>query len=151
MNLNVSTKLFLLFTLVLVLLSGCTSFGGTPFQPTELSSDKALIYVYRPRVVVGGAVSYPIYINNRKVTTLPHTGYYAYLVEPGEVFISAKTLENDAHVKLDAKAGQIYYIKGGTATGQLSGRATLNQVHPDLGAEEIKECAYYQIADELKK
>lgn len=133
------------------MLTGCTTLGGTPFRPVEISSEKALIYVYRPRVIVGGAVSYPIYINNQKVTTLPHTGYYAHLVEPGEVFITAKTLENEAHVKLDAVAGEVYYIKGGTATGHFSGRATLSQVHPTQGAAEIKDCAYYAVADELRK
>lgn len=140
---------FLLSTAVL--LAGCTSIGGKPFVPVDPASDKAVIYIYRPRTFIGGAVSYPIYINNQKVTTLPHTAYYGYLAEPGEVFIAAKTPENEAHVKLDVKAGKEYYIKGGTATGQFSGRATLDQVHPSQGKEEIKNCAYYPVYDELKQ
>jgi hypothetical protein len=36
-------------------------------------------------------------------------------------------------VKLDVKAGEEYYLKGGTATGQFSGRATLDQIHPVPG------------------
>lgn len=140
-----------LLLLIGVLLSGvgCTSLGGQQFTRLESPQDKAVIYIYRPRTFVGGAVSYPIFINNTKVTTLPHTAYYTYLADPGEVFVSAKTPENEAHVKLQAKAGQEYYIKGGTATGVFSGRATLNQVHPKQGAAEIRDCAYYPAHDEL--
>jgi len=148
---NFLTCSLLVLLSVGTLIAGCTAIGGKPFTPVDPTSDKAVIYIYRPRTFVGGAVSYPIYINNQKVTTLPHTGYYGYLAEPGEVFVAAKTPENEAHVKLDVKAGEEYYIKGGTATGQFSGRATLDQVHPSQGREEIKNCAYYPAHDELKK
>ncbi|MCF7939824.1 MAG: DUF2846 domain-containing protein [Spirochaetales bacterium] len=133
---------------LLLLLTGCTAIGGQQFTELTPPSGKAVIYIYRTRTFVGGAVSYPIFINNQKVTTLPHTAYYAFPADPGEVFITAKTPENEAHIKLTVKAGQEYYIKGGTATGVFAGRATLNQVHPDQGSEEIKECAYYPAHDE---
>jgi hypothetical protein len=89
-----SITLSLIFGLLAaVLLAGCTSIGGKPFVPVDPTSDKAVIYIYQPRTFIGGAVSYPIYINNQQMTTLPHTAYYGYLAEPGEIFVAAKTPE----------------------------------------------------------
>ncbi len=145
-----TTFILIIAVSMLTVTVGCTAIGGKKFVKTTPPEGKAVVYVYRPRTFVGGAVVYPIFVNNRKVTTLPHTAYYAYVTDPGEVYVSAKTPENEAHVKLQVKAGHDYYIKGGTATGQFSGRATLDQVHPDQGREEIKDCAYYPAHDELK-
>ena len=142
---------FGLLAVTALFLCSCTSLGGVKYTEPHLPRDKAAIYVYRPSTFVGGAVVYPIFINNKKVTTLPHTAYYAYFADPGSVFVTARTPENEASVKLNVKAGKEYYIKGGTATGHFSGRATLHQVHPEQGAQEIKKCAYYPAHDELKK
>ena len=139
------------FLISALVLTGCASVMGQKFQEASVKQDTARIYIYRPWTMVGGAVSYPVYINGEKIFQLPHTAYYVYYADPGEVFITAKTLENEASVKLRAEAGKTYYIKGGTSLGQFAGRATLAEVHPNTGKKEIVKCKYYPNNDFLNK
>lgn len=136
-------RALLLGLMCLLLLSGCAGVMGEAFKETLTPEGKARIYIYRPWTYVGGAVSYPISIDGKKMFQLPHTAYFVQDVAPGEVFISAKTLENEASIKINAQANKAYYIKGGTEMGNFAGRASLSEVHPSIGEKEIVKCKYY--------
>lgn len=144
-------NLLIVLLVTLLMTAGCAATGGKKYEEARIEPDKAGIYIYRPASKVGGNVIYPVYINGRKVMRLPQTAYYVYYAEPGAVTITARTPENEAVIELDAKAGEIYYVKGGATLGEKTGRATLTKVSPERGAVEIMECKYYRQHDLLRE
>lgn len=151
MNVMGLIRKFFVVCLVAAVLSGCAGVMGEAFKETITPTGKARIYVYRPFAYVGGAVSYPVSINGEKMVRLPHTAYFVQDVAPGEIFVSAKTPENEVSVKINAQANKIYFIKGGTQLGNYAGRATLTEVHPSVGEKEIAKCKYYPQNDYRNK
>lgn len=105
----------------------------------NIPEDAALVYIYRPFKIVGIAVADPIIIGDNEVILLSNDSYYPILVKPGELFIAYRDLvyHRLGHlsitnaVKLEAKAGQTYYIQ---AIGKLM------LVPPDVGEEKVKKC-----------
>lgn len=151
MKLMGSIRNSLLVLLAAIILSGCAGVMGEAYKDSLAPSGLARLYVYRPFAYVGGAVSYPVSINGERMFRLPHTAYFVEDVEPGEIFISAKTMENEATLKINAQANKAYYIKGGTQIGTFTGRATLSEVHPSVGEKEIVKCKYYPQNDFREK
>ena len=142
--------------------SGVTSvptLGSSFKQGEKIPADKAVVYIYRPNPPVsagdwffgsGGAadvgISFDVKTNGKVVTTLVKGGYYAYLTEPGEIEFTACEHnpgffgpKSTFSITLDAKAGQAYYLKGAHGKGG-AGRAHLELVSPEVGAQEIANC-----------
>src|SRR5215469_1566441 len=124
---------------VLLPLSGCATLGPTYSADTTTPKDKATIYVYRESGFVGGAVAYMVRANGIDVSPLPSGGYFIYHAEPGEVEFSAKT-EAQTSVTVDAKAGEVYYVKGTVGVGVFVGHPHLVLVPKEVGAKEITAC-----------
>lgn len=101
-------------------------------------TDKAMVYIYRSSGL-GGLVYYDVKANGKVVTTLYSGTYYPYVTAPGEIEFSAKTEASDS-VTLDAKAGQIYYLKGSVGVGFFVGHPHLTVVPADEAEKEIVDC-----------
>ena len=119
---------------------------GASFQQTgTIPADKAIVYIYRPGGLAGGlAIPFDVKANGKAVTTLVQGGYYAYLAEPGQIEFTAFDTGFMAptsifSITVDAKAGQAYYLKGAHGKG-LGGRAHLESVSSEVGANEIVNC-----------
>lgn len=137
-------RLSRLATLLFVGALVATQFGcanlGKQFEPvTAVSSDKALVYIYRPSSFVGGGVSYTVNAGTKPIIKLHNGGYYPYVATPGELELWAQT-EAKSSVTLDLKAGETKYVKGTVGVGFFVGRPNLRLVDPAVAAAEIKEC-----------
>ena len=121
---------------------------GPNFQQSAIiPADKALIYIYRPNSPLFGAdgkVPFGVKANGKVVTTLVQGGYYAHISEPGQIEITTFEIgfmapSSTFSITVDAKANQAYYLKGAHGKG-LGGRAHLELVGPEVGANEIANC-----------
>jgi hypothetical protein len=80
---------FLLGSLILCLgfLAACSA-GGPRFTAPAAPSDKAVVYVFRPSSVVGGANTDLIAFNDKPVAVLDNGEYIPVEVDPGPVKVS---------------------------------------------------------------
>lgn len=114
-------------------------------QQTVIPADKALIYIYRPGGFTGGlAMPFGIRVNGKTLITLVQGGYYIYFTEPGQIEFTTFEVgfmapSSTSSITVDAKVKQTYYLKGAHGKGAL-GRASLQLVSPQEGANEIVNC-----------
>ena len=128
-----------LATLQLLLLGGCATLGPAYAPEASVPSDRATIYIYRESGVIGGGVSYMVNVNDLPLAALPSGGYFVYHAAPGELELSAKT-EAKTSITLDAKAGEVYYVKGTIGIGVFVGHPHLVLVSKEVGAKDIATC-----------
>ena len=118
-------------------IAGCAS--GPAFQKiADIPADKALIYIYRPSVMHGAALVPYVVINNLNAIPLKTGGYYPYFSAPGTVTISI-THTAKRSITIDIKAGQTYYVKGGTVFMAM-GIPYIESVSAKVGLAELSEC-----------
>jgi hypothetical protein len=142
-------------------LSGC-AFNqpqGPAFLPHALSqSDRALIYVYRPKGErFGYDRAYSLVANGKVVTDLLYEGYYPFEVEPGKLSLAADlkntpgqqlrvglldfALRPDAaKMDIETKAGSTYFIKFRPEAHTFSFEPRLYFIANDVGEREIRDC-----------
>jgi hypothetical protein len=119
---------------------------GPSFKPgNTIPADKATIYIYRPGGFTGGlALPFGVKVNGKTLIILVQNGYYAYLTEPGQIefttfevgFMAPSSVFS---ITVDARVQQAYYLKGAHGKG-AGGRASLQLVSPEVGANEIANC-----------
>ena len=132
---------------------------GPAFLPHTLSqSDRALIYVYRPKGErFGYDRAYSLVANGKVVTDLLYEGYYPFEVEPGKLSLAAD-LKNTAGQQLrvglldfalrpdaakmdiETKAGSTYFIKFRPEAHTFSFEPRLYFIANDVGEREIRDC-----------
>lgn len=122
-----------------LLSAGCATLGSAYTPDSNAPKDKATVYVYRPSGMGGAAISYTVSVNGVAASSLPSGGYFVYYAKPGETEFSAKT-EAKTSVTIEAKAGEIYYVKGTVGMGVFVGHPHLVQVTSDAGSQEIVKC-----------
>ena len=89
-----------------------------PFVEGSIPDGKALIYIYRVENNLAGEPSFdsPLLLaNNEPFGVIPAGCYYSYVSDPGTItlwFVSSSA----ASLKLEAVAGQIYYVRAGFDT-----------------------------------
>lgn len=131
--------------LITLVLQGCMA--TVPFQPAQVMSDKALIYLYRPESIISRGVHFSVVINkNREITPLVNNGYIPVHVAPGNVSMVLKqntipkgTLHSTTFH--DLKAGRVYYIKAKPA---LFGAYTLVRMDEATGQSEVSSALLYK-------
>ena len=147
--------------LLVVALSGC-AFNqpqGPAFLPHTLSqSDRALIYVYRPKGErFGYDRAYSLVANGKVVTDLLYEGYYPFEVEPGKLSLAADLKStvgqqlrvglldfaarpDAAKMDIETKTGSTYFIKFHPETHTFSFEPRLYFVAREVGEREIRDC-----------
>jgi hypothetical protein len=119
-------------------LGGCAA-GGAAFQPVDrIPTEKALVYIYRPNSIVGGAIRYHVADGEIPVVYLIRGGYFPYFAEPGEHTFWART-ESRSEVTTDLHPGETYYLRGRIGAGIAVGRPSLEFVEPSIGAKEVRK------------
>ena len=108
--------------------TGCT---GLPtdrqFFPIQGQADKAILYIYRARGVVGHGLELDVMLNDSKVATLGVGSVYTRRIEPGHYRlgvvprrvegatvlsgVKANQLTDYTLLKLDAQATHTYYVE----------------------------------------
>jgi Protein of unknown function (DUF2846) len=100
-----------------ILLSGCATstkatvendISAKSFTPNET---KSIVYLYRPGKAFAGAVLAPIQINGGDAGAMGPGGFFKWELEPNTYTFSTIIEGSSAVVKLDAKAGQLYFLK----------------------------------------
>lgn len=59
---------------------------GSPFAPAEIQTDMALVYFYKP--LGYGMGKFPVFVDEKCITTLRKGGYYPCYVRPGAVRVT---------------------------------------------------------------
>ena len=126
--------LAIIITGVLVL-SGCAAHGPSFKQVENIPADKVVIYIYH-----AGGSNHPFFLqaNGKDVTALKKGTYYPYITEPGRIEFTARTMGTSSTV-LEAKAGEIYYLRGSVPPG-FSPTPALAVVSSEVGTKEIADC-----------
>jgi len=119
---------------VLVFL-GCVANGPSFKQVENIPADKAVVYIYH-----SGGSNHPFFlqVNGKDITGLKRGTYYPFITEPGRIEFTAKTMGTTTLV-LEAKAGEIYYLKGAVPPG-FSPTPSLVLVSSEVGTQEIANC-----------
>ena len=125
--------------LELAVSAGCATLGPAFKAEAPSTADTATIYVYRDFNVFGGGMTYMVLANGVPIGSLPAGGYFAYHAPPGKVAVSAKT-EATTSATVEAKGGDVYYVKGTVGIGVLVGRPYLTLVSKEVGEKEIASC-----------
>jgi hypothetical protein len=144
-----------------LVISGCAfnTPKGPAFLPHTLSqSDRALIYVYRPKGErFGYDRAYSLVANGKIVTDLLYEGYFPFEVEPGKLSLAADlkqtagqqlrvglldfSLRPDAaKMDIETKAGTTYFIMFRPITHTFSFEPRLYLIANDVGEREIRDC-----------
>lgn len=126
---------------ILLLITGLTACAasGTPFTAAALRDDRALVYIYRSKTLMGSAVTYDVRVGNTEIVTVKPGGYYPYFAAPGETEFWART-ETRAAATENLRAGQTYYLKAGLGIGLFVGHPKLQFVPEGVGQQEIWRC-----------
>jgi len=128
------TAIHSLLLVVALAVSGCAT--GPAFKTEEVPQGKALVYIYRPPIMLGAALTPSIVIDKLNAIQLTMGGYYPYLADAGEVTIALIHTGRMA-IKLPVKAGETYYVK---ATLQFMGAPYIEAFDADAALPELKEC-----------
>jgi hypothetical protein len=127
---------------VALALSGCAN--GPAFKNVaDVPQGKALIYIYRPPVMLGAALVPAVVIDKLNAIQLTMGGYYPYFADPGEVTVAVIHTGRKA-ITLSAKAGETYYLKAGTI---IFGAPYLEAFNADVALPELKECKRLPVVD----
>ncbi len=122
----------------LLVMIGCAA-SGPDFKPPEaVASDKALVYIYRPNSIIGGAIRYDVTTKEGHIVEMIRGGYFPYWAMPGETTFWVRT-ESKVSVTEDLAPGKTYYLRCGVRLGVFIGRATLEFVDEDQGKAELKD------------
>ncbi len=118
----------------LVVLLGCESTLGPPFQPVVPADDTALVYLYRQSHFVGGGVAGKVSADDHAVGLMLNGSYVPYRVRAGRHVFSFGTA---SIVALDVHAHETRYVEYRTSFGGIS----LAEVPAEQGSRDIRNCA----------
>jgi hypothetical protein len=147
--------------LSIALLYGCASTPSTDKMQAEVANyalpkaavaDKALVYVVRPSNA-GMMVRFNVFLDDKEADS--EMGYnrgnqYIYFyVTPGTHVISSKA-ENWADMTVNAKAGEVIYLKQEVEIGVVMARNSLKVLSDLEGRYLVKDASLGTIAKESK-
>jgi len=100
--------------------------------------DKANIYVYRNETF-GAAIKMPVALDGKLVGDTASKTYMKLEVPPGQHMILSKT-ENDSTVRVNAVAGNNYFVWQEVKMGMWQARSNLQLVDDKVGKAGVNEC-----------
>lgn len=146
--------MLLCLTIVIMFASGCATPMAIGLNRSEQryipsgDPNKALIYVYREREFMGCARGIFVTANGKRVGGLNNGTYFVYETDPGEVVMSVENwLGDDPSRKINAKAGERYYLKGLLKMGFWDFAPSINIVAKEEGEGAIQELTYATIRE----
>jgi Protein of unknown function (DUF2846) len=124
----------------------CSGCGGpdlgaafTPIQ--QVSSDKAMVYIYRPVAQVERWVVFQVYLNGQEIRGIAEGAYYPYSCSPGAVkFGASRSLAPISETTMVLEAGKTYYMKVYPATGVAVFHPKIINVNEQIAQPEIVTC-----------
>lgn len=132
--------------LLVTVFSGCIP-TGQPFAPIkEMTNDQAVIYLYRPFNMVGGARMYTIWVDQQEMGKLSNGAYEPFVVVPGTHTVE---LKEDAmlrkgyefEVTVQSVANGTSYLRFGSEWA--GGKADLKTVDASIATPDLEKCKNY--------
>lgn len=142
--------ILLLMSTLLLFEAGCAASGAAFQSIGQTPEGKALVYIYRPNSMLGGAIRYHVAVGDERIVYLIRGGYFPYLADPGETEFWART-EAKTSVSENLRAGQTYYLKGGVGVGLGVGRPKLEFVSEEAGKPQVEKCVLLPPAEGVAK
>lgn len=128
------------------MIAGCAATGKS-FVMSTPTSDKGLIYVYRPPQTMTGGLSWNLSANGVRLTVVKNGGYFPYYAAPGNVTFSAKkrpglgdliVLEAEKElITINVEPGEVYFVRFTFHRGAFVAGAVMEIVDKSTGEAEI--------------
>jgi hypothetical protein len=100
------------------------------------TSKYATLYIYRPSSIVGVAIGYDLYVDDKVVCRIKSGVKYAIKVyKESTIEVWGKT-ESKESIMINTKFGEEYYIKCGLSPGLAVGRPSLVIEEKSIGEEK---------------
>jgi len=134
-----------MFSLVLIVVTGCTTMGPPYTSPPPAPEGQSLIYLMRSTVGYGNFWETIFSINDVEVTSLLDKGYTWLHLKPGIYKISAGSVLNKNYLSfpMPVRAGLEYYIDYNQEyAGYNSYRNSIRAIKPEIGKVKIKDYAF---------
>lgn len=120
-------------------IAGCEA-QGESFKHVQLSSNRAVIYVYRPFDLTSSALDPEITCGHATIA-ISSGGYYTFVEEPGIITCSASS-DPTSRIQFETRPETEYFIAEVVAPGVKEGRVSLKQMSRATGLDEIESCRY---------
>ncbi len=140
-------KLFILFTLLLVI-SSCATVGSSSISRDEipsLSENRSRIFFYRTSLFFGSGMKPPIFLNGNKVgISSSGTAFYVD-VAPGKYTVSVAKIiypGSEGRVDFEVHENEVVYVKTWTGGSSFAGRTNIGVVSPETAEKEIKDLKF---------
>lgn len=135
-----STKALTMAILAAVL-HGCPAPYFTLIDP--LPDGMAMVYVYRSAHDFDDWQSQSVYVEDRKIASLPSPAYTFYMTRPGIMNVKIVGLR-EAYMRFEVGAGKSYFLKSSInkigSQSTATGIDVLTFMEPDTGLQEIRNC-----------
>jgi hypothetical protein len=143
-GINKILTIALLLTVALILTSCATTSSQIAFheEVTTKNQNDAIVYLYRLPSFVGGAVSLPVKLDEKKVANLKQNAYVVFRVTPGEHIITV----GDSFLNLGMAVNQAITKKSRTFSAVPKGVYYLRS-HSGVTFLVTKEEAMKEIVD----
>jgi hypothetical protein len=99
--------------ILMVVVAGCAAApSGAKYNATAKPAEgRALIYVYRPNMMYGKLITFPVLMNHQKVADVGNSAFFKVPVAPGSYTFVTDTQGIDDPITVDVKAGDIKFIR----------------------------------------
>ena len=118
-------------------LFGC-EVEGQSFKPVQLTSNHALIYLYRPYHVSDASLEPEITCGHGTIA-VGAGGYHTFVEDPGTIVCFAST-DPTSRIEFEARPETEYFVREEVAPGLTAGKVILTRVDRSSGLDQIESC-----------
>lgn len=120
-----------------MMFAGCGP-QGEAYQPMAAPASRSLVYIYRPYALVGSQLA-PMVTCGHESIELEAGGFYEFVADSGPITCSAG--DPAAELKLDARAGEKYFIREDVNSNGFSAHVRFKLMDAAAGEDDVKECS----------
>ncbi len=118
-------------------LAGC-EVEGQSFRREQLTSNRSVVYVYRPYRLMGAALE-PEVTCGHSTIAIGAGGYHSFVEPPGEIACYASS-DAGSRIAFETRPETEYFIREEVAPGVTAGRVALTRVDRSTGMDQIGSC-----------
>jgi hypothetical protein len=119
---------------------GSTIVAVVPETPTPANTADAIVYIYRPSKIGGGALEPSVFVDDVELARMDNGRYLALKLKPGKHIVHM-TSEKKGYA-IDMGPGQTYYFRVGIEMGMWKGQGKITLDDADRAIKEIKKIKF---------
>jgi hypothetical protein len=127
------------FAVLAIACLGCYA-PGLPFKRERLTSNHAVIYVYRQSDPLSASLDPDITCGHATIA-IASGGYYPFVEQPGTIACYASS-DASSRIEFETRPESEYFVTEVVAPGVREGAVSLKQVSSGRGLSEIESCNY---------